>query len=88
MLTKRKKTAIIKEAGIHDKDTGSAEVQIALISKRIGELTDHLKKNNNDKHSRRGLLQLVADRRSHLKYLETNHKKRHVAIVKKLGLKK
>ncbi len=88
MLTKRKKTAIIKDTGIHDKDTGSAEVQIALISKRIAELTDHLKKHNNDKHSRRGLLQLVADRRSHLKYLEGNHKKRHVAIVKKLGLKK
>ena len=88
MLTKRKKTAVIKEAGIHENDTGSAEVQIAVISKRIAELTDHLKKHNNDKHSRRGLLQLVADRRTHLKYLEGNHKKRHTAIVKKLGLKK
>ena len=88
MLTKRIKTTVIKTAAIHDNDTGSAEVQIAIISRRIEELTTHLKEHNNDKHSRRGLLQLVADRRTHLKYLEGNHKKRHTAIVKKLGLKK
>jgi len=88
MLTKRKKEKVIKEVAIHDTDTGSAEVQIAVLSKRIDELALHLKKHLKDKHSRRGLLQMVADRRTHLKYLETNDKKRHSAIVKKLGLKK
>jgi small subunit ribosomal protein S15 len=88
MLTKRKKDKVIKETAIHDKDTGSPEVQIALLTKRIDELTGHLKKHTKDKHSRRGLLQMVADRRSHLKYLETSDKKRYNAIVKKLNLKK
>ncbi len=88
MLTKRKKTAVIKESAIHDTDTGSPEVQIAILSKRIDELATHLKKNTKDKHSRRGLLQMVADRRTHLKYLEDKNKKRYSAIVKKLGLKK
>lgn len=78
----------MKETGIHEKDTGSPEVQIALISKRIDELTSHLKKHLKDKHSRRGLLQMVADRRTHLKYLEGSNKKRYNAIVKKLNLKK
>lgn len=88
MLTTKKKQKIIKEVAINDKDTGSPEVQIAVLSERIEELTSHLKKHLKDKHSRRGLLQMVADRRTHLKYLETNYKKRHLAIVKKLGLKK
>ena len=88
MLTKQKKAKVVKEAGIHEKDTGSAEVQIAMLTKSIDELTSHLKKHLKDKHSRRGLLQMVADRRTHLKYLEGSHKKRYSAIVKKLGLKK
>lgn len=88
MLTRTKKQKIVKDTGIHDKDTGSPEVQIALLSKRIDELTSHLKKHLKDKHSRRGLLQMVADRRTHLKYLESSDKKRYGAIVKKLGLKK
>lgn len=88
MLTKRKKEKVIKESAIHDTDTGSPEVQIAVLSKRIDELATHLKKNLKDKHSRRGLLQMVADRRTHLKYLETKDKKRYNAIVKKLNLKK
>jgi len=88
MLTKQKKAKIVKEVGVHEKDTGSAEVQIAMLTKRIDELTSHLKKHLKDKHSRRGLLQMVADRRSHLKYLEGNDKKRYNAILKKLGLKK
>ncbi len=88
MLTKRKKAATIKESGIHEKDTGSSEVQIALLTKRIDELATHLKKHAKDKHSRRGLLQIVADRRTHLKYLETHNKRRYNAIVKKLNLKK
>ena len=88
MLTKQKKAKTIKETAVHDKDTGSPEVQVALLSKRIEELTSHLKKNLKDKHSRRGLLQMVANRRTHLKYLETTSKRRYAALVKKLGLKK
>jgi small subunit ribosomal protein S15 len=88
MLTKQKKAKTIKEAAIHDADTGSPEVQVALLSKKIDELTAHLRKHTKDKHSRRGLLQMVADRRTHLKYLEGSDKKRYNALVKKLGLKK
>ena len=88
MLTKRKKTAVIKESAIHDTDTGSPEVQVAILSKKIDELANHLKKHLKDKHSRRGLLQMVADRRTHMKYLENNDKKRYNALVKKLGLNK
>ena len=88
MLTKQKKAKIVKETAIHDTDTGSPEVQVALLSKKIDELTSHLRKHTKDKHSRRGLLQMVADRRSHLKYLESTSKKRYSALVKKLGLKK
>lgn len=88
MLTKQKKQKAVKEGAVHDKDTGSPEVQIALLSRKIDELASHLKKHLKDKHSRRGLLQMVADRRTHLKYLESRHKKRYSAIVKKLGLKK
>lgn len=88
MLTKAKKAKIIKEVKIHDKDTGSSDVQISLISKRIEELAKHLKKNQKDNHSRRGLLQLVADRQSHLKYLQKTSPKRYDALVKKLDLKK
>jgi small subunit ribosomal protein S15 len=88
MLTKQKKAKAIKETGVHDKDTGSPEVQVALLSKKIDELTSHLRKHNKDKHSRRGLLQMVASRRTHLKYLEGKDKKRYSALIKKLGLKK
>ena len=72
----------------HEKDTGSPDIQVALLSKQIDELATHLKKNPKDFHSRRGLLQMVADRRSHLRYLETNNKRRYNAVVKKLGLKR
>ncbi len=88
MLTTKKKTAIIKTAARHDKDTGSPEVQVALLSKQIDELAKHLKKNQKDFHSRRGLLQMVSDRRTHLRYLETHDKRRYNALTKKLGLKK
>ncbi len=88
MLTKRRKTAVIKDSATHDKDTGSPEVQIALLTKRIDELTGHLKKHLKDKHSRRGLLQMVADRRTHMKYLEGKDKRRYNALVRKLSLKK
>lgn len=88
MLNSRKKNAAIKAAQIHEKDTGSPEVQVSILSKKITELTNHLKTHKKDNHSRRGLIQMVADRRSHLKYLESNNKKRYDAITKKLGLKK
>lgn len=88
MLTKTKKTKTIKEVKIHDTDTGSPEVQIALIGKRIEELAKHLKTHQKDNHSRRGLLQLVADRQTHLKYLQKKNVKRYEALVKKLDLKK
>ena len=88
MLTTRQKTKIIKETGIHDKDTGSAEVQVAILTKRIAELTDHLRKHRKDNHSRRGLLGMVANRQTHLNYLKKNYPKRYTSIVKKLELKK
>ncbi len=88
MLSKIQKKNVVTAVGIHDKDTGSAEVQVGILSKRIEELTDHLKKNKKDKHSRRGLLQMVADRQTHLNYLMQKDQKRYGAIVKKLGLKK
>jgi len=88
MLTTKKKASIIKTVARHDTDTGSAGVQVALLSKQIDELAKHLKKNPKDFHSRRGLLQMVADRRSHLRYLETNNKRNYTALIKKLGLKK
>jgi small subunit ribosomal protein S15 len=88
MLTKRVKASTIKNAARHDTDTGSADVQVAILTRQIDELTKHLKKNAKDNHSRRGLLQMVADRRTHLRYLEKNDKRRYNALVKKLGLKK
>lgn len=88
MLTKRKKLKVIKEAQIHEQDTGSAEVQIAVLSKRIEELASHLKRHNKDQHSRRGLLQMVATRRRHLVYLEKKNPKRYAVIAKKIGLTK
>lgn len=88
MLTKRKKENVMKGVRRHEGDTGSTEVQIALLSRRIDELSTHLKRNTKDKHSRRGLLGLVADRRKHLKYLEETDKKSYTSLIKKLGLKK
>lgn len=88
MLTKTKKAKIIKETQTHTQDTGSPEVQIAILSKRIDELAGHLKKHKKDNHSRRGLLQLVADRQAHMKYLQRKDAKRYNALMKKLDLKK
>lgn len=87
MLTPRQKLNIIKSSAIHEKDNGSAEVQIALLTKRIEELSNHLKKHKKDNHSRRGLLAMVADRQSHMNYLKTKFPKRHSSIAKKLDLK-
>ncbi len=88
MLTKTKKAKVIKEIQIHDKDTGSAEVQIAVLTKKIEELALHLKKHPKDNHSRRGLLGMVSDRQTHLKYLLAKSPKRHAAIMKKIDKKK
>ncbi len=88
MLSKRKKQHAIKNTRRHETDTGSPEVQISLISKKIDELGAHLRKHKKDIHSRRGLLHMVANRRKHLKYLEQNNKRAYAALTKKLGLKK
>lgn len=88
MLTKIKKQKIIKEVQIHETDTGSAAAQIAILSKRIEELTKHLKTHAKDNHSRRGLLQMVADRQTLLKYLLKNNSARYDIVVKKLDLKR
>lgn len=88
MLSKRQKTNAIKDVQRHEGDTGSAEAQVGLLTRKINELSGHLKKNAKDFHSRRGLLQMVADRRKHLKYLATKDVKAYDAVIKKLGLKK
>lgn len=88
MLTKRVKSRIIKEHQSHEKDTGSAQVQIAVITRRVDELADHLKKNPKDHHSRRGLLKLVGKRRRFLAYLKKNDLKEYEKTIKKLDLKK
>jgi len=87
MLKTNKKQKIIKKNQTHDKDTGSPEVQVSVISAQIEELAKHLKTHKKDNHSRRGLIKMVADRRKHLKYLEKKDKKRHSALLKKVKLK-
>ena len=87
MLTTRKKLNVIKEFKQGDADTGSSEVQIALLTKQIEELTDHLKKHRKDNHSRRGLLKMVGKRKKLLDYLEKKKPKNYTSIIKKLGLK-
>jgi len=87
MLTKEAKQKAIKGVQTHKTDTGSPEVQATLLSKRIDELADHLKTHKKDNHSRRGLLAMVADRRSILSYLKKTSQERYVKLVKKLGLK-
>lgn len=88
MLTKTKKQKTIAEHKTHDTDTGSPEVQIALLTKKIEELTKHLMKNKKDVHSRRGLLSMVADRQRHMNYLQKKSPARFNAVMKKLNLKK
>ena len=88
MLTKRQKTNVLKGARRHDTDTGSPEVQVAVLTRQIKELSTHLKKNAKDFHSRRGLLQMVANRRKHLKYLAKKDEKVYAKLIKKLGLKR
>ena len=87
-LTVKKKQKVVEKYKLHKTDTGSSEVQIALLSEKIKELSDHLKKNKKDAHSRRGLLKMVADRRALLQYLAKEDEKRYKSIIKKLGLKR
>lgn len=88
MLTKRVKARIAGEFQKHEKDTGSAEVQIAMLSRQIDELANHLKKNPKDNHSRRGLLKMVSNRRKFSTYLKKNNPSSYDKIAKKLDLKR
>jgi len=88
MLKPKKKSSLIKDFQTHQTDTGSSEVQAALLSEQIEELTKHLKKHPKDHHSRRGLLKMVSKRKKLLDYLNKTSKRRYNALVKKLGLKK
>ena len=88
MMRQEEKTAIIEANRLHETDTGSPEVQIAVLTKRIADLTEHLKEHKKDNHSRRGLLIMVGKRRSLLDYLAKKDINRHRAIVAKLGLRK
>jgi len=87
MLTKKQKAVVIKEFARKEGDTGSPEIQVALLTKQIKELALHLKKHRKDKHSRRGLLQMVANRQRHLRYLKKKSEKKYKETVKELGLK-
>lgn len=88
MISKEKKTAIMQEYATCPNDTGSPEVQIAVLSARIAELTEHLKSHPQDNHSRRGMLKLVGRRRGLLRYLESKDINRYRALIEKLGLRK
>ena len=88
VISKTKKQKLIREVAVHENDTGSPEVQISILTKRIEELARHLKIHAKDNHSRRGLLAMVADRQAHMKYLEKRSPKRASALQKKLGLRK
>lgn len=87
MLTPQQKTKILTQYRVHDKDTGSPEAQIALFTEEIEKLAKHLKKHQKDNSSRVGLLKMVAKRKRLLDYLKRENPKRHIAIIKKLGLK-
>ncbi|HHV34997.1 MAG TPA: 30S ribosomal protein S15 [Syntrophomonadaceae bacterium] len=82
------KKGIIEKYQIHERDTGSPEVQIALLTERINYLTEHLKMHKKDHHSRRGLLKMVGQRRSFLNYLRESDPSRYRAIIEKLGLRR
>ena len=88
MLKKEVKTKLVKEHGIHEKDTGSSDVQIALLSKEMDALVEHLKDHPKDLHSKRGLIRMVVKRKKLLAYLQKEDEKRYKEIIKKIGLKK
>ena len=88
MILKEKKTQVILENATHEGDTGSAEVQVAILTARINELTDHLRTHKHDNHSRRGLLMMVGKRRKMLDYLAKKDINRYRALIAKLGIRK
>ncbi|MCI8418657.1 MAG: 30S ribosomal protein S15 [Lachnospiraceae bacterium] len=88
MISKEKKTAIIEEYGLKPGDTGSPEVQVAILTARIQELTEHLKENPKDHHSRRGLLKMVGQRRGMLSYLKKVDINRYRSLIERLGIRK
>ena len=88
MMRKEEKTQVIEQNRLHDTDTGSAEVQIAILTKRINDLTEHLRTNQKDHHSRRGLLKMVGQRRNLLNYLMRVDIERYRTIIAKLGIRK
>ena len=87
-MLKEEKNAIIKEYADHEGDTGSPEVQIAVLTKRISDLTEHLRTHQKDHHSRRGLLKMVGKRKNLLAYLQKTDIERYRAVIAKLGLRK
>jgi small subunit ribosomal protein S15 len=87
-INKQEKEQLITEFARHENDTGSPEVQIALLTTRIEQLTEHLKVHSHDEHSRRGLLKLVGLRRRHLKYLNRKDPKAYRALIQRLGLRR
>ena len=88
MLLKEQKSAVIEQNKLHDGDTGSPEVQIAILTRRINDLTEHLKIHKKDHHSRRGLLKMVGHRRGMLNYLKKKDIERYRATIAKLGIRK
>jgi small subunit ribosomal protein S15 len=88
MVTKEQKQEIIEHHRIHERDTGSPEIQVALLTKRINQLTEHFKVHQKDHHSRRGLLKMVGKRRRLLEYLKEKNIERYQGIISELGLRK
>ena len=88
MLRQEEKTSVIENNRLHETDTGSPEVQIAILTKRINDLTEHLKSHQKDHHSRRGLLKMVGHRRNLLNYLKKKDVERYRACIEKLGIRK
>ncbi|HEY8530663.1 MAG: 30S ribosomal protein S15 [Bacillota bacterium] len=87
-LTQERKQQLIKEFALHENDTGSPEVQVAILTERINELTEHLRKHKKDHHSRRGLLKMVGKRRRLLQYLKSRDPERYQAVITRLGLRR
>ena len=88
MIAKETKQQLIKEYAVHEGDTGSPEVQIAILTTRINERTEHLKANPKDNHSRRGMQQMIGKRRKFLNYLIKNDIERYRAVIERLGIRK
>ena len=88
MIAKETKQQLIKEYAVHEGDTGSPKVQIAILTTRINELTEHLKANPKDNHSRRGMQQMIGKRRKFLNYLIKNDIERYRAVIERLGIRK